>query len=150
MADAKTDTKPATPVIDDDPFSTPGTSEFVDWKDINGCLIVLEVEEFVPGVPTVHGDNDAIRATLHVLDGELKDEEYEGTLIFGRSMVPQLKRRIGEMVLCRVGQGEKKRGKNPAWNLLEATPEDKAVAMKWFKARKPADPFSDTGADETD
>lgn len=145
MADAKT-----APAIDDDPFSTPGTSEFVDWKDINGALIVLEVEEFVSKVPTVHGDNDAIRADLHVLDGELSGETYEGTLIFGRSMVPQLKRRVGEMVLCRVGQGAKQKGKHAPWQLHEATDDDKKIGMAWWLNRKPADPFSDADEPGTD
>lgn len=141
MTDTKTPDQ-----IDADPFSNPAKSEFVDWKDINGALIVLEVDEFVPGVPTVHGDNDAIRADLHVLDGELKGETYEGTLIFGRSMVPQLKKRQGEMVLCRVGQGAKQKGKNAPWQLQEATAADRKIGMEWFQSRKPADPFSD--ADE--
>lgn len=137
------------PAIDDDPFSAPGTSEFVDWKDINGELIVLEVEELVKGVPTVHGDNDAIRADLHVLTGELKGETYEGTLIFGRSMIPQLRKREGEMVLARVGQGAKQKGKNAPWQLIkDISAEDKALGIEWYRSRKPADPFTD--ADDSD
>jgi hypothetical protein len=135
--------------IDDDPFSAPGTSEFVDWKDINGELLVIEVEEFVKGVPTVHGDNDAIRADLHVLTGELAGETYEGTLIFGRSMIPQLRKREGEMVLARLGQGAKQKGKNAPWQLIkDISPEDKALGLKWYKSRKAADPFSE--ADDSD
>lgn len=135
-----------TPEIDDDPFSNPATSEFVDWKDINGALIVLEVEEFIASITTVHGDNAAIKADLHVLEGDLKGETYEGTLIFGRSMVPQLKKRVGEIVLARVGQGAKQKGKNAPWQLQDASPEDRKTALEWYKNRKPRDPFSD--ADE--
>lgn len=129
--------------IDDDPFSNPATSEFVDWKDINGALIVLEVEEFIPSIATVHGDNAAIKADLHVLDGELKGETYEGTLIFGRSMVPQLKKRVGEVVLARVGQGAKQKGKNAPWQLQDASADDRKTALEWYRNRKPRDPFSD-------
>lgn len=134
--------------IDDDPFSNPGKSEFVDWELIKSELIVLEVEEFVKAVPTVHGENDAIRADLHVLTGDLAGQTYEGTLIFARSVIPQLKRRTGEMVLARVGQGAKQKGKNPPWQLNEASAEDRKIGQEWFAARKPADPFSD--ADESD
>lgn len=137
------------PAIDDDPFSAPGTSEFVDWKEINGELVVLEVEEFVKAVPTVHGDNDAIRADLHVLTGDLKGETFEGTLIFGRSMIPQLKKRVGEMVLARVGQGAKQKGKNAPWQLIkEISAEDKALGMEWYRNRKDSDPFSDSDDDD--
>lgn len=129
--------------IDDDPFAAPATSEFVDWETLSGSLIVLEVEEYIAKISTVHGDNPAIKADLHVLDGELSGESYEGTLIFGRSMIPQLKKRIGQTVLARLGQGAKQKGKNAPWILVDATADDKKIGMEWYNARKSADPFAD-------
>lgn len=131
-----------------DPFENPGTSEFVDWKDVNGSLIVLEVEEYIPDFETVHGKSNAIKADMHVLDGDLEGETYEGTLIFGRSMVPQLKKRVGKMVLARVGQGSKQKGKNAPWLLNEPTADDRKAALEWHESRK-ADPF-DTADDSDD
>lgn len=147
MADTKSKA-PATP-IDDDPFSAPSSSEFVDLADINGELVVIEVEEYVPSISTVHGDNPAIRADLHVLTGDLKGETYEGTLIWGRSMIPQLKKKEGEMVLARIGQGAKQKGKNAPWILVkDISAEDKALGMEWYRNRKPSDPFSDADSEE--
>lgn len=147
MADAKSKA-PATP-IDDDPFSSPGGGSFVDMSDILGDLVVIEVIEFVPEINTVNGNNAAIRADLHVLTGNLKGETYEETLLWGRVIIPQLKRRVDEMVLARVAQGEKKKGQNAPWRLeANVSAEDKALAMKWFKSRKAEDPFS--SADQAD
>ena len=140
-------TKPANP-IDDDPFDSPATSEFVDWETINGELIVLVVEEYVKEISTVHGDNPAIKADLHVLTGELAGESFEGTLIFGRSMIPQLKKRVGKIVLARLGQGAKQKGKNAPWILEDASAEDRKIGREWYEARKNRDPFSD--ADSAD
>lgn len=137
------------PAIDDDPFSAPGKSEFVDWSEINGELVVIIPEEFVKGVPTIHGENDAIRADMYVLTGDNAGQEYEGTMIFGRSVIPQLKKKIDELVLCRIAQGPKQKGKSPAWRLdSEISAEDKALGMKWYKARQDSDPFSDADDDD--
>lgn len=147
MADSKSKA-PATP-IDDDPFSSPGGGSFVDMSDILGDLVVIEVIEFVPEINTVNGNNAAIRADLHVLTGNLEGESYEETLLWGRVLIPQLKRRIGEIVLARIAQGEKKKGQNAPWRLeANISPEDKARAMEWYRNRQPANPFSK--ADQAD
>lgn len=139
-------------MIEDDPFDAPATSEFVNWEDINGALIVLEVEEYIPAIGTVHGDNAAIKADLTVLEGatnaEMNGQTFEGTLIFGRSVIPQLRKRVGRMVLARVGQGPKQKGKNAPWVLNDPSVEDRKMARKWHESRKPADPFENAGTPE--
>lgn len=134
--------------FENDPFDAPATSEFVDWEELKGALLVLEVEEYIPSISTVHGDNPAVKADLTVLEGatnpELNGQTFEGTLIFGRSMIPQLRKRVGRMVLARLGQGAKQKGKNAPWVLNDPSPEDRKVARKWHESRK-TDPFESAG-----
>lgn len=135
--------------IPENPFDSPATGAFFDWDSHKGCLLLIMVEEYVDHIPTVHtkpGEKSpAIRADIHVLDGEDAGAAYEGTLIFAKVMIPQLRKREGKMVLARLGQGEKKKGQNAPWNLDDAAGDPAAVALgkKWLDDHKPKDPFSD-------
>lgn len=131
----------------EDPFEAPATGAFFDWDSHNGELLLIVVDEYVDHVPTVHtkpGEKSpAIRADVHVLSGDDEGASYEGTLIFAKVMIPQLKKR--KMVLARLGQGEKKKGQNAPWDLKDATqtPEDVARGRKWLADHQPKDPFSE-------
>lgn len=133
--------------FDNDPFEAPATGAFFDWDSHKGNLLLIMVDEYVDHIPTVHtkpGEKSpAIRADIHVLDGEDAGAAYEGTLIFAKVMIPQLKKREGKMVLARLSQGEKKKGQNAPWNLDDATqtPEDKALGLAWLKQHT-KDPFA--------
>lgn len=134
------------PAADADPFSAPAPSDFFKCKDHENELVIVDVESYETGVSTVHGESDAVRATVHVLSGDDAPTTYEGTLIFGKVIVPQLKRQVGKKVLGRVVMGEnKKPGQNAPWMIEDATKDDDArrVATAFLAdLKRKADPFS--------
>lgn len=136
-----------TPAEEVDPFGDPATGDFLDgdaMKELNGSLWLVSVLDYEPDIPTKYSEKGkstpAIRADVVILDGEHAGRRYEGTLIFGRNMVPQLKPRLGKKIVGRLTQGEKKKG-NPPWILENATDEEKAIARKWVADHK-EDPFA--------
>jgi hypothetical protein len=134
--------------IEDDPFDDPDSGDFFDWaahydkKKGEGDLLLIIVDEYVDHVPTVHtksGEKSpAIRADIIVLTGDDAGGEYSQTLIFGKSMVPQLKKKAGKKVLCRLAQGEAKRGQNPPWQLRTTSdvPKDREIAKMWLRSQR--------------
>jgi len=118
-----------------DPFASPATSTGVDWKEVNGALILINVLGVDEAVQTVHGVTDAVRANITVLDGDLKGETFDDTLVFPRVLKSQLKSKVGQLVLGRLGQGTAKPGQSAPWQLVEATDADKSVANAYLKAQ---------------
>jgi len=118
-----------------DPFASPATSTGVDWKEVNGALILINVLGVDEAVQTVHGVTDAVRANITVLDGDLKGETFDDTLVFPRVLKSQLKSKVGQLVLGRLGQGTAKPGQSAPWQLVEATDGDKSVANAYLKAQ---------------
>jgi hypothetical protein len=116
-------------------FTTPATSTGVDWKQVNGALLLINVLGVDEAVQTVHGVTDAVRANISVLDGDLKGETFEDTLVFPRVLKSQLKSKVGQLVLGRLGQGTAKPGQSAPWQLVEATDADKSVANAYLKAQ---------------
>jgi hypothetical protein len=133
-----------------DPFDDPGESGFFGGdakKRLNGSLLVFEVTEFIPDFPTVQSKpneaNPAVRANIHVVDGEHKGEYIENAPIFG-AMIEALRTRVNRKVIGRLGQGTAKQGKSAPWTLEKATPEERqagAAYMRQLEAAKP-DPFT--------
>lgn len=115
-----------------DPFADPAESTGIDYQTIVGSLLMVQVlghEDHINTVHTQPGEkNPAIRATVTVLDGALRGTVFEDALIFPRVLIGQLRPRVGQVVLGRLGQGEKKPGKNAPWKLLPANDQDKQVA----------------------
>lgn len=121
------------------PFSSPASpSAGIDLKEHIGALLLIDVQSLEVGIKTVHGDNDAISCDVHVLDGPGEGTSYDGTLIFPKVLVGQLKRSIGEKVLGRLGQGVAKPGQSAPWILNEASVEDIAKAEAWVASNKPS------------
>jgi len=118
-----------------DPFASPATSTGVDWKQVNGALCLINVLGVDEAVQTVHGVTDAVRANITVLDGDLKGETFDDTLVFPRVLKSQLKSKVGQLVLGRLGQGTAKPGQSAPWQLVEATDGDKSVANAYLKAQ---------------
>jgi len=118
-----------------DPFASPATSTGVDWKEVNGALILINVLGVDEAVQTVHGVIDAVRANIVVLDGDLKGETFDDTLVFPRVLKSQLKSKVGQLVLGRLGQGTAKPGQSAPWQLVEATETDKEVGRAHLKAQ---------------
>lgn len=147
-----------TNTIPDDPFAEPATGDFFDWEahynksTKKGDLLVFMVDEYRDHLPTRHtkpGEKSpAIIADIYVLDGEDEGGVYESTMVFGRVMIPQLKKRVGSIVLARLSQGVPKHGKgSEPWELATVEPgtDDHKRAMAWYaewKAAQEQDPFA--------
>jgi len=128
-------------------FAAPAAASGIDLKELNGSLLLIEPAAIEEDIATVHGPSSAIRADVSVLDGELKGEIYEDTLLFPKVLQGQLRPRIGQKVLGRLGQGVAKPGQSAPWTLNEATDQDKQVATAFLNQRTanetaaPAAPF---------
>ncbi len=113
-------------------FNDPSTATGIDWKELHGSLLLFKVSGQEVGIKTVHGDSNAIRADVVVLDGDKEGETYTDTLVFPKVLQSQLKPSIGSMVLGRLGQGHKKPGQSPPWTLSTATDADKQVGRDYL------------------
>jgi hypothetical protein len=117
-------------------FATPGTSTGIKWADIDGALVVAIVHGLEDSINTSFGEKkDVPRIDLHVLDGDDAGEEFIDTLVFPTVLAQQLRRRVGEKVLGRIGQGVAKSGQSAPWMLHPATPEDQKVGAAWLEKR---------------
>ena len=113
-------------------FNDPASGDFIDFKDVNGSLLLFVVYEETDEHTTIHGPNTAIIADIVVLDGDLAGTFYDHSYVYPRGLKPQLRKSVGgQMVLGRLGQSAAKPGMNPAWVLSAATDADKALAQKW-------------------
>ena len=107
-------------------FSAPSNNtESVKVADLNGHLLILEPLEYKTGIPTVHGDADAIEVRINDLDTGFN---HESVLFFNVALKNALKTKIGQKVLARIGQGQAKPGKSAPWILVDATADASAVA----------------------
>jgi hypothetical protein len=107
-------------------FSAPSSStESVKVADLNGHLLIIEPLEYKTGIPTVHGDADAIEVNIVDLD---TNATHNSVLFFNVALKNALKSKIGQKVLARIGQGVAKPGKSAPWILLDATADADAVA----------------------
>jgi hypothetical protein len=125
-------------------FEQPATpSTGIEWGELSGALLIIEVREVVKDINTVHGPSDAVRADVYVVDGPHAGDEHLDALIFSRGLRGQLNERVGHKVLGRLGQGVAKPGQNPPWKLANSNDADKAAAEKYLASRTPAltDPF---------
>ena len=122
-----------------DPFDAPASSSGIQWDDLNGTLLLIEVKGHKTGITTAYGTVDAVEADVYALDGDLAGTPagtFDDTLIFPKVLQGQLKSRIGGKVLGRLGQGEKKPGQSPPWKLAEATEKDKAIGRQFLADRE--------------
>lgn len=125
-------------------FAAPSApSGGLDFKALHGSLLlidVLAVEEHVPTVHTKPGEKSpAVRANVTVLDGDQANQTFDDTLIFPKILQSQVRAKVGEKVLGRLGQGTAKPGQSAPWQLDPATEPDVAKAEAWVAANsKPA------------
>ncbi len=126
------------------PFGKPASTSGIQFADLKGRLLLIEPLGIETDIPTQYGSADAVRANLHVLDGEDAGESYMDTLIFPRVLRSQLKSASTKYVLGRLGQGERKPGQSPPWKLTEATPGDEKVAVKFLEKDVTPAPADDT------
>lgn len=122
-----------------DDFAAPSSSSGIDLGSLKGALLIVEVlgvEDHVPTVHTQAGEKSpAVRATVSVVDGARKGDEYVDVLLFPKVLQSQLKTNVGRKVLGRLTQGLPKPGKNAAWELAPATPDDVQAARTFVSQR---------------
>jgi hypothetical protein len=123
-----------------DTFSDPSTATGIQWKDLNGSLILVKVHEAISEMNTQFGASSAVRADVIVLDGNGAGDEYADTLVFPKVLQSQLKPKVGGMVLGRVGQGVAKAGQSAPWTLTPANEADKAKGRDYL-AKNTEAPF---------
>lgn len=117
-----------------DDWNDPDTSDFFSIKDHVGDLVILAVNKFTPNFPTINGERDTIHAEVAIVEGKGKDTRYAEALLFGSKLVPQLRNKIGSVVLGRIALGDKMPGKNAPYILNKPTEADKNAASKWVNA----------------
>jgi len=115
-----------------DQFAAPAPpSDGIDWSAHNGALLLIDVGD-TDKVNTSFGEKDAVRANVVILDGPDAGTRHDDTLIFPKLLVSQLKSRVGQKVLGRLGQGQAKPGQKPPWILAEATDADRQVGVAYL------------------
>jgi hypothetical protein len=120
------------------PFADPAQPSSIDYTQLQGSLLMIEVTGHEDHIPTVFSQpgerNPAMRCNITVLDGHQAGKAYEDALVFPKVLIGQLRSRVGKLVLGRLGQGEAKTGQTAPWKLEPATAQDRAAAEQ-FMAR---------------
>jgi hypothetical protein len=111
-------------------FSQPAAATGgIDWSSLNGALLIVQPLEVVHDINTSFGTTDAVRANVTVVDGPHAGDVHDDTLVFPRVLQSQLKSRIGQNVLGRLGQGQAKPGQSPPWTLNPGSSQDEQAAL---------------------
>lgn len=116
-----------------DSWDTPDTPDFFQIKEHVGDLVIIAPAKFTPKMPTTNGERDAITAEVGIVEGNMEGTRWNEALLFGSKLVPQLRNKVGSVILGRIQLGEKQAGKNPPYILAKATDDDKAKASKWVQ-----------------
>lgn len=111
--------------------AAPGSGDRLEWSEHNGALLLFEVLGTKEGIATQHGTADAVAVNVAVLDGQHKGAQHRDVLVFPKVLCSQLRPSVGQKVLGRLGQGEKKAGKSAPWTLTAPTPDDVTTAQKF-------------------
>ena len=99
-------------------------------SDVVNNVVIIAVGGYEMGVPTMHGERNAVRAACVVLTGENVGLVVSDMLIFNSKVVSRLKGSVGQILTVGVvwGQG---RGANAPLDLVEVGPEEYALADAW-------------------
>lgn len=114
--------------------AAPGGAK-IDYEDFLGKLFVVEPLDIEKDVKTDYGVTDAVRANIWVLLAKDKQEEFEDTLIFPKVLQSQTRRKVGQIVVGRLEQGEAKKGQNAPWVFAEASAADLKKATEFLTSR---------------
>ncbi len=107
-------------------FAAPSNAtENVKVADLANHLLIVTPVEYKTGIPTVHGEAEAIEVNVVDLDTGL---EHSSLLWFNVALRNSLKSKVGQKVLARIGQGTAKPGKSAPWILVDATGDASAIA----------------------
>lgn len=137
------------PMDSDDPFSDPATGGGLD--DFKGLVVIIKplaVSRKASKFPTADGSGmvDTVQMEITAVTGD-EPGKTAVTSTYSGSLVPQLKGRVGKLVIGKLDMIKLPKG--PGWNLAAATAEDRAAGkavLADIKAReaaaaKSADPF---------
>lgn len=117
------------------PFAAPAApSDGIKWADYEGRLLVIEPLSDEKGIQTSFGDADAVKATVHVIDGQ--SATHNDVLVFPKILASQLRPRIGEKVIGRLGRGQAKPGQSAPWILSDATAQDIDTGVQWLNTQQ--------------
>ena len=101
------------------------TSDIVKVADLANHLLIISPVEYKTGIPTVHGEAEAIEVNVIDLD---TNKEHSSLLWFNVALRNALKSKTGQKVLAHIGQGTAKPGKSAPWILIDATSDGAALA----------------------
>jgi hypothetical protein len=119
-------------------------------KDYVGRLMIVTPTEFIEDFQTSIGETDVIIADVVIIDEKNppKSKELTSTVIFGRALVPYLKRKLekNEQALGRFEQREPaSKGKSGAYALAAPTGEEIALGVQYLDSIR-ANPFATEGS----
>lgn len=107
-------------------FAAPSNAnENVKVADLANHLLIIDPVEYKTGIPTVHGEAEAIEVNIIDLD---TGKQHSSLLWFNVALRNSLKGKIGQRVLAKIGQGTAKPGKSAPWILIDATSDAIALA----------------------
>lgn len=107
-------------------FAAPSNAnENVKVADLANHLLIIDPVEYKTGIPTVHGEAEAIEVNVIDLD---TGKQHSSLLWFNVALRNSLKGKIGQRVLAKIGQGTAKPGKSAPWILIDATSDATALA----------------------
>ena len=115
-----------------DPFATPaGPGDGANITDDLGAAVVVRPSEYVEKMTTSFGEASAVRADWIVLDGPNQGQVREGSLIFQRALIRDLKSVLGSpghrFVVGRLAKGEAKQGQSAPYILQ--SPDEATMAL---------------------
>jgi hypothetical protein len=98
-----------------------------------GVLAFFVVGGMHANMATSFGEKDGVRCSIVMLDGPEAGKEFEDIVIFNTRPVARLRNSAGNIILARIGMGQGKGGNNAPIELLEATPQDQALAAQYHQ-----------------
>lgn len=119
------------PVFDrpDEP-QAPETGDRFKLSENAGRLIAIRVDEYRPEQKTLRGPKPALTGVITVCDGPEAGKVYDDQLLFGAVLVPQLREKVGRIVLGRIRLGEPRDGNNPPVIFDPASDADTELAVR--------------------
>jgi hypothetical protein len=126
-----------------DPFSAPAVSSDTKITEFAGDLLLITPTSYEEEVKTVHGEKDAVKANVVVIDEKRpeRSDVHENLLIFQGRLIGQTKPFVGKgLVLGRLREAKelKKPGQSAPWILDDPTDEEKALAREYLASVAPS------------
>lgn len=101
----------------------------LQWKYLEGSLVVIQPLEVIKALPTQHGVRRATRSHVFVVDGPQAGVSYRDAMIFPGGIQQVLASHVGELVLGRVTAGIPDRDSfAPPWLLLDVSDDSEAIS----------------------